>query len=230
MLCLYINHVLLQQYKKSFLLKRHFAILKLMNDPKDPRYQALKKIRDELIDLTESPLYEYRRKNGYHPVIGEGNHHATIMFVGEAPGENEAKQGRPFCGAAGKVLDELIVLIGLKREDVYITNIVKDRPPENRDPLPAEIELYSPFLDRQIKIIQPTVIATLGRYSMKYIMERYDLFFELSPISQIHGKVFETKIDYGIVKIVPLYHPAVALYSSSQKTVLMADFQTLAKK
>jgi DNA polymerase len=199
-----------------------------MNDPKDKRFQELKKIRDELVAFKESPLYEYRTKNGYHPVIGEGSHYPKIMFVGEAPGENEAKQGRPFCGASGRILDELLKSIGLDRqEDVYISNIVKDRPPENRDPTPQEIDLYAPFVDRQIAILQPKVIATLGRHSMKYLMERYGLFFELLPISQIHGKVFDMEVPYGITKFVPLYHPAVALYSGSQKVVLMKDFQIL---
>lgn len=198
-----------------------------MNDPKDPRYQALKKIKDEVAALKESPLYDYRKKNNYFPVIGEGNHHAKIMFVGEAPGENEAKQGKPFCGAAGRVLDELLASIGVDRKEVYVTNIVKDRPPDNRDPLPSEIELYAPFLDHQIAIIQPKVIATLGRFSMRYIFERYDLFFELEPVSKIHGKVFETTMEFGKVNIVPLYHPAVALYKASQKTELLKDFQIL---
>src|SRR3989344_3019718 len=110
--------------------------------------RALKAIKDEILCLVSSPLYKERIKNKYFPVIGEGNHSAKIMFIGEAPGETEAKKGRPFCGAAGKRLDELIESIGLKREDVYITNVVKDRPPNNRDPSQAEIELYSPFLER----------------------------------------------------------------------------------
>ncbi len=106
------------------------------------------------------------------------------MFVGEAPGKNEALTGKPFCGAAGKILDELLATVGINRADIYITNIVKDRPPENRDPSPAEIESYGPFLDRQIEIIRPKVIATLGRYSMVYIMNRLGLGSELVPISR----------------------------------------------
>lgn len=198
-----------------------------MNDKTDPRYKQLKKIMEEVVNLKKSPLYQYRTQNKYHPVIGEGNHYAKIMFVGEAPGENEARQGRPFCGAAGRILDELLTSIGLSRPDVYVTNIVKDRPPENRDPLPEEIELYAPFLDRQITIIQPPVIATLGRYSMKYIMERYNLFFELASISKIHGKLFETDMSYGKATIIPLYHPAVALYSGTMKKTLLEDFKVL---
>ncbi|CAN5147840.1 hypothetical protein BH11PAT1_BH11PAT1_5670 [soil metagenome] len=110
--------------------------------------EQLRLIRDEVWNLSTSPLYSYRKSQKYYPVLGEGNHDANLMFIGEAPGATEAKQGRPFCGAAGKILDELIKSIGLKRNDVYITNIVKDRPPQNRDPLPEEITAYSPFLDR----------------------------------------------------------------------------------
>jgi DNA polymerase len=112
---------------------------------------------------------------------------------------------------------------------VYITNIVKDRPPENRDPTAEEIALYAPFLDRQIEIIQPKVIATLGRFSMSYIMGKFGLMEELRSISQIHGKEYVVPASYGSVVIVPLYHPAVALYDGSQKAMLIEDFQVLKK-
>jgi len=131
----------------------------------------MKKIKDEILELTASPLYAERVANGVFPVIGEGSHDADIMFVGEAPGKNEAKTGRPFCGASGKMLDDLLLGANLKREEVYITNIVKDRPTQNRDPSPEEIAIYAPYLDRQIDIIEPKVIATLGRYAMNYILE-----------------------------------------------------------
>ncbi len=189
----------------------------------------LKKIRDEVMDLKDSPLYAERMKNKVFPVIGEGSHDADIMFVGEAPGRNEAKTGRPFCGAAGGILDELLSSVGIPRKDVYITNIVKDRPPFNRDPLPREIESYGPFLDRQIEIIRPKVIATLGRYSMDYIMRKLGLEAELEPISRAHGKTYEAKASYGSVTIIPLYHPAVAIYNNSTKETLMEDFKVLKK-
>ncbi len=192
------------------------------------RYQQMKKIRDELIAFHDSPLYKYRTTNEYYPVIGEGNHNAKIMFIGEAPGENEAKTARPFCGAAGRILDELLASIDLKREDVYITNILKDRPPGNRDPLPDEIEVYTPFLIRQINIIQPRVIATLGRFSMKFIMELCHLEKESAmPISSTHGKTFIGKCDYGDVSVIPLYHPAVVLYKATMKDQLIEDFKAL---
>jgi DNA polymerase len=187
------------------------------------RDEALKKIKDEVVALRASPLYAERMRNKYFPVIGEGNHEAEIMFVGEAPGENEAKTGRPFCGRAGKVLDELLVSVGIERKDVYVTNIVKDRPPGNRDPFPDEIAIYAPFLDRQIQIIQPKIIATLGRFSMQYVMNRYGLEWELSSISSIHGKAFAAK-DF---KVVPLYHPAAAIYNQHLLATLKEDFKVL---
>ncbi len=189
----------------------------------------VREIRNEVWNLKQSPLYEERLRNNYCAVLGQGKHTADILFVGEAPGQNEAKTGVPFCGRAGKLLDELLLSIGIPREEVYITNIVKDRPPKNRDPRPEEIELYAPFLDRQIDVIEPKVIATLGRFSMEYIMKRYGLEDALLPISKIHGKVFETKFSYGKVKIIPLYHPAVAIYNLQTKETLLEDFKILEK-
>lgn len=190
--------------------------------------EQLKKIRDEIWNLTNSPLYSERMTNNAYPVIGEGNHDAKIMFVGEAPGKNEAATGKPFCGVSGKVLDELLEHIKLERSKVYVTNIVKDRPTNNRDPKPDEIELYAPFLDRQIEIIKPKVIATLGRFSMEYLMKRYDLEFELEPISKIHGRFFEGKTPDGEkLIIVPLYHPAVAVYNRNTLDDLKKDFEIL---
>ncbi len=196
------------------------------------RDEELKKIKDEVIGLKSSPLYQVRVDNKYFPVVGEGSHTAEIMFIGEAPGKNEAKTGRPFCGRAGKVLDELLKSVGIERKDVYITNIVKDRPPKNRDPLPEEINLYAPFLDREIEVIKPKVIATLGRFSMQYVMNRYGLERELAPISTLHGKVFD--INFSAKggpasggKFIPLYHPAAAIYNQALLTTLKQDFQIL---
>ncbi len=189
------------------------------------KLDEMKKIKDEVLNLKESPLYAYRTENHYFPVIGEGSHDAKIMFIGEAPGRNEAKTGRPFCGAAGKILDELLATVDIPRKDIYITNIVKDRPQRNRDPLPKEIEIYGPFLDRQIEIIQPKVIATLGRYAMGYIMKKFDLDLELEPISQAHGKVYHA----DGVEIVALYHPAVAIYNRQTLDTLKHDFQILSR-
>ncbi|OGN16691.1 MAG: hypothetical protein A3C88_02655 [Candidatus Yanofskybacteria bacterium RIFCSPHIGHO2_02_FULL_50_12] len=184
-------------------------------------------IKEEVLALKESSLYAERVKNNVFPVIGEGSHSAKIMFIGEAPGRNEAKTGRPFVGAAGKLLDEMLVSVGIDRKEVYITNIVKDRPPFNRDPLPEEITAYGPFLDRQIDIIQPEVIATLGRFSMDYIMRKFGLDDVLASISKMHGRAFEAKSSYGTVAIIPLYHPAVAIYNRDSKNILMEDFKIL---
>ncbi len=193
----------------------------------DNRTEQLKKIKDEIVNAKNSPLYNFRIKNKFLPVIGEGNHYAKIMFIGEAPGKNEALTGRPFCGAAGKVLDELLASINIDRKEVYVTNIVKDRPPFNRDPLPEEIEYYAPFLDRQIEIIKPKVIATLGRFSMAYIMKKFGLESELKSISIMHGKIFSTETSYGKTKIIPLYHPAVAIYNNNTMKILKKDFEIL---
>ncbi len=196
---------------------------------KEERDNLLLQIKNELLVLKDGELCKIRRQTNMFPVVGEGNHEAAIIFVGEAPGKNEAATGRPFCGAAGKVLTGMIEHVGLKREDVYITNIVKDRPPDNRDPLPQEIEIYSPFLDRQIDIIQPKIIATLGRFSMPYIMNKFMLAGELKSISQIHGKIFNAKASYGDIKIITLYHPAVALYNGGMREQLFKDFEIIKK-
>lgn len=191
--------------------------------------EELRKIKYEVLDLKESPLCVERLKNGTFPVIGAGNHDADLMFVGEAPGRNEVLTGRPFCGASGKIFDELLLHVGLKREDIYITNIVKDRPTANRDPLPAEIEAYGPFLDRQINIIQPKVIGALGRFSATYVMKKFGLESQIEGITKMHGKVFVAQSDYGEVRIVPLFHPAVALYNSSSMNGLKEDFLMLSQ-
>lgn len=193
----------------------------------EAKYDAMKSIRDEILTLTPSPLYEYRVAQNNLPVIGEGSHDARLMFIGEAPGRNEARQGRPFCGAAGKILDDLLTSIDVLREEVYITNIVKDRPPQNRDPLPQEIEIYGPFLDKQIDILKPHAIVTLGRYSMNYIMKKYDLDSVLEPISAAHGKKYQVKAGHGSMYIIPQYHPAAAIYNRDLIATLKQDFEAI---
>lgn len=191
--------------------------------------EEIKKIRDEIWNLKESPLYAERVANNAYPVIGEGDHDAKIIFIGEAPGKNEAATGRPFCGMSGRILDELLAHIKLARESVYITNIVKDRPTNNRDPKAGEIEIYAPFLDRQIEIIKPAVVVTLGRFSMEYVMRRYGLEKKLDSISNIHGKKFKAKADFGSFDFVSLYHPAVAVYNRTTLPDLKKDFEVLKK-
>jgi len=184
---------------------------------------AMKQLKNDVLNFEASPLCIVRKQEGYLSVVGEGSLDSKIMFIGEAPGKNEAKTGKPFYGASGRVLDELLDHISLGRDDVYITNILKDRPPANRDPKLEEIEMYTPFLDTQIKIIQPQVIATLGRFSMEYIMKKFNLDEKIETISKIHGKVFETEKG----SIVPLFHPAVAVYNASRKDELKKDFEIL---
>jgi len=187
----------------------------------------MREVRDEVTNLTDSPLYAFRTEHGYFPVLGEGSHDAAIMFIGEGPGQNEAKTGRPFCGASGKILDTLLGAAELSRKEVYVTNIIKDRPPNNRDPLPLEIEAYAPFLDRQIEIIQPKVIATLGRYAMSYIMKKFGLETHIEPISKAHGKTYDTQTSFGLLTIMPLFHPAVAVYDRTKLETLAEDFKKL---
>ncbi len=187
----------------------------------------MKEMKDEIVRGGDLPLYAERLGAGQLPVIGEGSHYAKIMFIGEAPGANEAKTGRPFVGRAGKILDELLESANIPRKDVYITNIVKDRPPGNRDPFPEEIDAYSPYLDRQLEIIRPQVLATLGRFSMKYILDKFNCIEKDVPISQLHGTVIECDAPYGPIKVVPLYHPAVAIYNQAQKPTLIQDFAVL---
>lgn len=152
-------------------------------------------------------------------VFGEGDIDCKVMFIGEAPGLNEDRLKRPFVGRGGQLLDEMIKSIGWKREDVYITNIVKRRPPENRDPLPEEIEAYKPYLTRQIGIIDPDVIVTLGRFAMNY-------FLPDAKITRDHGRALT--IDGRIV--FPVYHPAAALRSPVEMMgVLREDFRKLPK-
>jgi len=187
----------------------------------------LEKIKTEVLSCKKCPLYEERIKGGFYPVIGEGDHHAKIMFIGEAPGLQEAKTGRPFCGTAGKILDELLKSAGIERNDVYICNLLKDRPPGNRDPLPAEIKACVPYLERQIEIIKPKALCPLGRYSMNFLMEKFGLIDQIEGISKIHGKLFKTKNLFQNISIIPFYHPAVAAYNPNMKKILEKDFTIL---
>ena len=191
------------------------------------RQAQLNQLALKLENLTNSPLVAYRRQNNYRPVIGAGAADANLMFIGEAPGAREAQTGQPFVGASGRVLEELLAGIGLTREAVYITNVVKDRPPKNRDPRADEIEIYTPFLVRQIEIIQPKVIATLGRFAMDFILAQFAMPQQGGKISQLHGQVLAANTPAGPVAVVPLYHPAVALYNRNQRATLEADFRTL---
>lgn len=179
-------------------------------DPKNP----LEQIKTDILTKNICPNLAQDATN---LVMGHGRPDAEIVFIGEAPGKNEDLQGIPFVGAAGKLLDEMLATVNLQRSDVYITNIVKYRPPNNRDPLPDEKKAFWPYLVREIQVIQPQIIATLGRHSMEY-------FLPGRKISEIHGQ--PKRITFGDSKIVimPLYHPAAALYNGSMRQTLFDDF------
>jgi DNA polymerase len=160
-------------------------------------------------------------------VFADGNPDADIVFIGEAPGKNEDEQGKPFVGAAGKFLNEMLAGIGMKREDIYITNIVKYRPPNNRDPWPDEKKAFLPYLQAQLEVIQPKIVATLGRHSM-------NCFLPDLQISKIHGEPKRVKIqmkehkdDVLELVIVPLFHPAAALYNGGMRQTLIDDFNRI---
>lgn len=157
------------------------------------------------------------------PVFGYGNPKAKVVFIGEAPGKEEDLTGRPFVGRSGKLLDELLKSINLTREEVYITNIVKFRPPENRDPTEQEKKLCKDFLKRELAIIKPKLIVTLGRHAMSY-------FDPKLKISEAHGKPIYIKCDWNKKQLIcPLYHPAVALYNPNNKTTLFSDFKQISQ-
>jgi uracil-DNA glycosylase family 4 len=174
--------------------------------------EILKEVAAEVSICTKCDLCKGRIK----AVPGEGSPHARVMFIGEGPGFHEDKQGRPFVGPAGQFLEELLASINLKRADVFITNVVKCRPPGNRDPLPAEIDACNGYLDRQIATINPQVIVTLGRFSMAK-------FFGSEKISVIHGRA--RKIDGRIC--IAMYHPAAGLHQQSLKESIRADFKKI---
>ncbi len=172
----------------------------------------LEALAAEIAECTRCLLHQGRTK----AVPGEGPENADIMFIGEGPGFHEDQQGRPFVGAAGRFLEELLALIELKREDVFIANVIKCRPPGNRDPLPEEIEACRPFLDRQIELIQPKLVVTLGRFSMARA-------FPKARISRIHGQ--PRKI--GGVIYYPMYHPAAALHQPSLRPTVEEDMRRI---
>jgi uracil-DNA glycosylase len=184
---------------------------------RDETAEALAALRDSLRDCNRCGLCGGRTQ----VVFGVGDPHARLLFVGEGPGFHEDKQGEPFVGAAGKLLTELLGQIGLTRRDVYIANVVKCRPPENRDPLPDEIAACSPHLMEQIAIIRPRVICTLGRFATKLLADT-----ELS-MTAIHGKAKPLTMGGVELVVFPVFHPAAALYQPSNRRVLEEDFAKL---
>jgi uracil-DNA glycosylase len=175
--------------------------------------QKLKYISGLVAECKKCPL----SKTAINPVPGDGNPQAQIVFIGEAPGEQEDKQGLPFVGNSGKLLDKLLNTIQVSRSDVYICNILKHRPPGNRDPLPEEIKVCTPYLKAQLEIIRPKIIITLGRFSMNY-------FFPDVSISRIHGSIRSLLWQKLELTIIPVYHPSAGLRNGAMLQALQADF------
>lgn len=177
----------------------------------------LKKLKSDVEGDKSLPLKE----GATQLVFGEGNPDTDIYFLGEAPGYWEDQKGRPFVGQAGKLLDELIESIGLARGETYISNVVRYRPPENRDPLPEEIEAFAPYVDKEIEIIDPKLIITLGRFSMAKFLGPYE------RISKVHGKLVVVKWKDKNTAVIPMYHPAAALRSAEVMRQIREDFKKI---
>ena len=186
--------------------------------------ELLDAVAKEVVVCVKCPLWENRKK----AVPGEGSPESPIVFIGEAPGQSEDIEGKPFVGAAGKFLETLLSEIDLSRDEVFIGNIVKCRPPRNREPMPNEIQTCTPYLDRQIRIIKPKVIVTLGNHSTAYIFSKANLPF--NSITKTHGKFYQATILDVQITIFPTFHPAAALYSAKYKEALRRDFQLLKNK
>lgn len=185
--------------------------------------KEIKQIGQDVTNCRRCGLWKTRNS----PVAGEGAVTAKVMFIGEAPGYNEDMQGRPFVGKAGKIFDELLYSVGLERKEIYIANILKCRPPKNRDPLGDEIKACTSYLDKQIMAIKPKVIVTLGNFASSYVLEKFG--FQAEKIGKIHGKIFRIKNLLFDARIIPLYHPATAVYNPNMKDVLMQDFKSIIK-
>lgn len=183
----------------------------------------MRSIFEDVVNCNRCCLYNERK----NIVIGEGNLEATMVFIGEAPGRREDETGRPFVGAAGKLLNHLLSHIGLRREDVYIGNIVKCRPPKNRRPRSGEVKACLHYVEEQLRIITPRIIAPMGNSATVLFMRWFNL--TPAPIGKVHGRQFKVKAPWGWVLIFPLYHPAAALYNKDLKMVLKEDFEFLVK-
>lgn len=186
------------------------------------KQQQLDNLRDEIV---ENNVCSDLAASADSLIMGDGSPDADIVFIGEAPGKREDEQGLPFVGASGKFLNEMLDSVDLIRSDVYITNVVKYRPPNNRDPLPAEKKEFMPYLLRQLEIIDPKVVVTLGRHSMEY-------FLPGTKISEVHGQPIKRRLELDDgssrdIIILPLYHPAAALYNGSLRQTLLDDFQVV---
>lgn len=187
--------------------------------------EELDKIRQSILDNMQCPL----KDSATNLVFGKGNPDANIMFIGEAPGANEDLQGLPFVGSAGKELDRLLHTIGLSLDEVYIANILKYRPPNNRNPSVEEIKRHTPYLIEQIKAIKPKVIVTLGNFSTKFVLAEFDIdrMKKIEGITLLHGKPKEISVNGFVFIVLPLYHPAATLYNRKLMPELENDFKII---
>ena len=183
----------------------------------------IEKLKEEVLKCDKCDLHKTKTKY----VFGEGSVNADILFIGEAPGANEDAEGKPFVGRAGDVLSKVLKEINLKREDIYICNILKCRPPSNRNPKPEEIKTCTAYLNKQIEAIKPKILCTLGNFATHFIMKKYGLGNQIEGISKLHGKIIKVKNLFDDVKIIPIYHPAMVLYNPYMINALREDFKVL---
>jgi len=186
--------------------------------------ELLEAIAGEIMFCPRCRLSETRKK----AVPGEGSARSIVMLVGEGPGRNEDIEGRPFVGQAGKFLDTLLTEAGITRDEVFICNVVRCRPPKNRDPLPDEVDTCTPYLNRQIALIKPKVIVSLGKHSTAYVFSKAKLTFD--SITKARGKLHRTRLWGMQMTIFPTFHPAAALYNVEYKNQLVEDFRLLGKE
>ena len=187
----------------------------------DTKQKRMDELFNQIRKCRKCALWEKAR----NPVPGQGDLNASLMLIGEAPGYHEDVKGQPFVGSAGRVLDELLMSIGIKRDEIFIANIIKHRPDENRDPSEEEIKACGPYLEHQIQIIEPRMIVTLGRYSTKYVLSKVGIEFQ--GISKLRGRVIEKNL-FGIrLKIMPTFHPAATLYNPKYRNFLENDFKMI---
>ncbi|PIP26970.1 MAG: uracil-DNA glycosylase [Candidatus Moranbacteria bacterium CG23_combo_of_CG06-09_8_20_14_all_39_10] len=181
------------------------------------KMQKLNKLNEQMQQCAKCAL----RKSCSRVVFGEGSAEAEIMFIGEAPGKKEDETGQPFVGSSGRILDKMLADIHIGRKDIYVTNVCKCRPPENRDPNPEEIQMCWPWLEKQIKIINPIIIITLGKYALNY-------FLPSAKISAVHGQIINIDIKkIGKINLFPLHHPAAARISKKTRALFNADFKKI---
>jgi DNA polymerase len=184
----------------------------------------LESIAEEIKKCRKCSLWKTRR----NAVPGGGNFGSPVVFIGEAPGHREDLKGRPFVGAAGKILDEVLAKIDISKTEIYITNILKCRPPRNRGPRVIEVETCTPYLNRQLEVIKPRFVVTLGRYSTAYILSRAGLEFD--GMTKVRGRIYEANFGGSKVHVLPTFHPAAALYNVQLKGDIETDLQLLKRE